>query len=109
MDGSGGRKNGVDVGGEKDDRAGAVGGHVCRRQDAEDIGDSINLDVAETNLREALGEPFCASLLSMSGRGDCHDFELPIHDGFWIGVQPGEGSVNGPFCSEGSDARERRS
>ena len=84
-------------------------GRFVGRQNAEDVASSVNLDIAETDLREALGEPLRASLFAVGGRGNGDQLDLPIHDGFGIGVQPGKGGVDGPFCSEGSDARERRS
>ena len=81
---------------------------VCGGQSAEDVSGGIDLDAAETNLRESPGQPLGARLLAVSGRRNRDELNLPVHDGFGIGVQPGEGSVNRPLRGEGCDARERR-
>ena len=108
MERSGGWENGVNVRGEQNDRAGAVGGDVCGWQSTEDVSRGIDFDAAETYLRESPGQPLGASLLAVSGRGNRDKLDLPVHDGFGIRVQPGEGGVNRSLRGEGRDARERR-
>jgi len=106
-----GREHSVNVRGEQNDRASAVCGSAAADggQNAEDVSGCVDLDAAETDLSEALGEPPGARLLAMSRRGNRDQLDLPIHDGFGIGVQPGEGGVNRSLRGEGSNARERRS
>jgi len=109
MDRSSGGKNGVNVRRKENDGTGAIGGHAFSRQEAEDIADGVDLDIAQACLNEALGQPLGAFALTVRRSGDGHESHLPIHDGFGIGVEPGECGVNGPLRGEGSDARECRS
>jgi len=103
-----GWEDGVNVRGEQNDRAGAVGRKACGGQSAEDVSGGIDFDVAETDLHESLGQPLGAGLFAVSGCRNRDKLDLPVHDGFRIRVQPGEGGVNRSLRGEGSDARERR-
>ena len=98
-----GGKHGVKVSRENNKRAGAVGVEIGRIEKAENVTHFIGLDVGEPDFDESLRKPAPAGSLPEWRSRNRHHRELPVHDGFGIPMEPGEGRMRLP---PGGDCRD---
>jgi len=103
-----GWKNGVKVGREDDDRAGALGGQMGGGKKAEDIARGVGFNAGDAGLGKAGREPLGAGFFAKGRGGDGGEICLPVHDGFGIAVKPGEGGVDRAAGGECRDLGESR-
>ena len=102
-------KDRIEVRGEDDHGAGALGGQLGGEQPAQDIAHGIGFHLAEAGRGEAGCKPRRPGLFSEGRSGNGYQLRLPVHDFAGISVQPGEGGVNRALGSERRDAGEGRS
>ncbi len=74
------------------------------REHSQHIARGIGFYGADAGFSESRGQPSRALLLAVRGRGNAHQIDLPIHEGFGICVQPGECRVNRPLRSQSGHA-----
>ena len=104
----GGGEDGVEMRGEDDDGTGAVSGKMRRGDEADDVADSVSVDVDESDLGEASGEPIRTSFFAEGWRGNGDEFGLAIDEGLGVVVHPCERSVNRALSGDCRDAGECR-
>lgn len=98
------RKYGIEMRGENDDRAGTLRGKLLGGEKSEDVADRVRLQMLEPRLGKARGEPLGASFFTEGRRGNCDEICLPIHDRFWIAVEPGESGMDRPLRGQRRDS-----
>ena len=65
-----------------------------RWQPAEDVADGVGLDLLQTNLGKAPGQPCGAGSFAEGRRGNGGQINLPVHDGLGVAVHPGKSGMN---------------
>jgi len=81
-----GRKDGVNMSGEDDDRAGAVRGKIAGGQVSKHIADGVDLDVRKAGFAKAITGPGRASVLAKRRPRDGDQVHLPVHHALGIAV-----------------------
>ena len=86
--GSGGvrQKDGIEMRRKQDRRAGALRGQIRCGQNCQHIAGGVGLHAIQACFEESRREPLRTLLLAVQWRGNAHQIDLPIHDGFGIRV-----------------------